>query len=221
MLPETESGEAQGQSQLLRVKSLPDLADTEEQQIAESESEYFWAGPEAAPVGNSVHAALQRIAEKGIEQWSESDTAAETERMRRRLVAEGLSGKMLASAVRRTESILHRVLTSQRGTWLLSVQHDDAHCEWELSSRHEDLVSHHIIDRSFIDDDGVRWIIDYKTASHEGGDPDAFLAEEAKRHAAQLNRYAAALRMLEPGREIRTALYFPAFDGWCEIQRQA
>ena len=26
-----------------------------------------------------------------------------------------------------------------------------------------------VIDRTFVDENGVRWIIDYKTSSHEGG----------------------------------------------------
>jgi len=217
-LQENNDTGVERRSPLFRVKSPPPLADAEEEQTMLSESEYFWAGPEAAPVGNAVHAALQRIAEKGVEQWSESDTAAETGRMRRQLIGEGLSGESLANAVRRAESVLHRVLISRRGAWLLSAAHDDAHCEWELSSSHEEEIAHHIIDRSFIDAGGIRWIVDYKTASHEGGDPDAFLAEEAKRHAPQLHRYAATLRMLEPDRKVRTALYFPAFDGWCEIE---
>jgi len=33
-----------------------------------------------------------------------------------------------------------------------------------LSSEYDDHISHHVIDRSFIDAGGMRWIIDYKTA---------------------------------------------------------
>ena len=87
----------------------------------------------------------------------------------------------------------------------------------ELSSNQDGFVTHHIIDRSFIDADGTRWIIDYKTASHEGGDLNKFLAEEEKRHAPQLERYARLLAALEPNRPIRTALYFPLLDAWKEV----
>lgn len=202
---------------LTRTKTLPAIAEIpNSKELQTEESEYFWAGPEAAPIGNAVHAALQHVAEKGIEQWDETDTTVETGRIRRRLIAEGLSGESLANAAQRAETALRRVLTSEQGAWLLSSSHADAHCEWELSSRHEDTISHHIIDRSFIDTDGNRWIVDYKTASHEGGDPEAFLAEEVKRHAAQLARYAHVVGMLED-RPIRLGLYFPMMDAWQEV----
>ena len=40
----------------------------------------------------------------------------------------------------------------------------------------------------------MRWIVDYKTGTHEGGDLDAFL----------------------DNREIRLGLYFPLLKGWRE-----
>jgi len=219
MLEPEDNEEGVTRSQLRRVATLPMIVGNEAPEVDdEVESEYFWAGPEAAPVGNAVHAALQRIADKGIESWETTDTGDEIVRMRRLLVAEGLSGDMLENAVQRAGAALTRVLESTRGTWLLSATHADAHSEWALSSRQQDAISHHVIDRSFIDADGVRWIVDYKTASHEGGDPEAFLDEEAKRHAAQLQRYVSTLRMLDPARKIRAALYFPMFDGWREVE---
>ena len=109
------------------------------------------------------------------------------------------------------------ILNSENGQRLLSNDYQDAHCEWALSMESENRVSHHIIDRSYIDEQGVRWIIDYKTASHEGGDLDRFLADEETRHAPQLQRYAAILKTLEPDREIRIALYFPMLDAWKEV----
>ena len=56
--------------------------------------------------------------------------------------------------------------------------------------------------------DGIRWIIDYKTSSHEGGNLQVFLASEAKRYRPQLTRYRDALRATDD-REVQTALYFP------------
>jgi len=72
-----------------------------------------------------------------------------------------------------------------------------------------------VIDRTFIDEQGVRWIIDFKTSVHEGADRDAFLDNERVRYAAQLQRYGALMRMAE-NREIRLGLYFPLLGGWRE-----
>ena len=83
-----------------------------------------------------------------------------------------------------------------------------------------------IIDRTFIDEHGVRWIVDFKTSVHEGADRDAFLDNERVRYAAQLQRYGALMRMgdLREGRndrEIRLGLYFPLLGGWREWRYEA
>jgi ATP-dependent exoDNAse (exonuclease V) beta subunit len=98
----------------------------------------------------------------------------------------------------------------------LSGRHDEAHAEWALSSTQNGMVSHHVIDRSFVDADGVRWIVDYKTGEHGGGDVDAFLAAEMRRHRPQLERYAGLLGGME-GRPLRLGLYFPMIDAWHEL----
>ena len=178
-----------------------------------SESEYFWAGPEAAPVGNAVHAALQHIGGRGIEAWAEADSEAELARMRRMLIGEGLSGATLESAMERCAAALTRVLASPRAAWLLSGRHGEAHAEWALSSIQNGVATHHIIDRSFVDADGVRWIVDYKTGEHGGGGVEAFLAAEMQRHRPQLERYAGLLGAMEE-RPLRLGLYFPMIDAW-------
>ncbi len=70
------------------------------------------------------------------------------------------------------------------------------------------------IDRTFVDAEGVRWIVDWKTSRHEGGDREAFLDRELERYRSQLERYAQAMRTLEPDRPVKTGLYFPLLDAW-------
>jgi ATP-dependent exoDNAse (exonuclease V) beta subunit len=65
-------------------------------------------------------------------------------------------------------------------------------------------------------DEGTRWIIDYKTSSHSGGDLEGFLASEEERYREQLARYREALAINET-RPIRTALYFPLLDRLLEL----
>jgi len=69
-----------------------------------------------------------------------------------------------------------------------------------------------------VDEAGVRWIVDYKTSSHEGGGLEEFISNELERYGGQLNSYREAMRALEPGREIRTALYFPLLGLFREYQ---
>jgi ATP-dependent exoDNAse (exonuclease V) beta subunit len=209
--------EAGSRRALQRISRLPEIFALGEGEESDQETEYIWAGAEAAPVGNAVHAALRMVADCGVEHWSAEHSEKAMLRMNRMLMAEGLNGDMLKEAAVRCADGLRRVLCSPKGQWLLSASHRDAHSEWALSQEFDGRIFHNVIDRSFIDEKGIRWIIDYKTASHEGGNPDAFLAEEEARHAPQLRRYAATLNLLEPERPIRTALYFPMLDAWKEV----
>ncbi len=201
---------------LTHVKIVPELPLVARHANSHDEPEYGWAGPEAAPVGNTVHAVLQRVAQTGVENWDDVLTDGSVELMRRMLLAEGLSGTLLEDALNRCMKALLNVLSSGRGRWILSGAHRDAHCEWALSVIDGNIASHDVLDRSFVDDHGVRWIIDYKTASHGGGDIGCFLDEEQKRHAPQLRRYARVVHQMEPARPVRTALYFPLLDAWRE-----
>jgi ATP-dependent exoDNAse (exonuclease V) beta subunit len=68
-----------------------------------------------------------------------------------------------------------------------------------------------VLDRTFVDEGGVRWIIDYKSGTHEGADVEGFLNRERLRYAGQLELYAQAL-----GGAAKLGLYFPLLNGWRE-----
>jgi len=73
-----------------------------------------------------------------------------------------------------------------------------------------------VIDRSFVDSDGTRWVIDFKTSRHEGSGLQAFLDEEMKRYRPQLETYVALARGLGPY-PVRAGLYFPLLSAFCEL----
>ena len=71
------------------------------------------------------------------------------------------------------------------------------------------------IDRTFVDENGVGWIVDYKASTHEGGDLEEFLDCEQERYRKQLEQYAALMHMLD-NRAVKLGLYFPLLKGWQE-----
>ncbi len=138
----------------------------------------------------------------------------------------GLNTLRLDAAVGKVMKALENTLEDERGQWILD-GHAQAQSEWALSvplsdqddRRIEDTlitpIRKVVIDRTFVDSDGVRWIVDYKTGDHEGGDVEAFLDKEQTRYADQLNGYAAIMRRLET-RPVRVGLYFPMLKAWRE-----
>ncbi len=101
-----------------------------------------------------------------------------------------------------------------RGQWILSAQ-QDAKAEHAILARFDNEFARIIIDKTFVDEHNVRWIIDYKTSDVGDIPLDQFYAQAQAQHAPQLERYAAILAQQET-RTIKLGLYFPLFAGWHE-----
>ena len=98
----------------------------------------------------------------------------------------------------RVATALANALADPRGRWLLGPQRD-ANNEYRLTAVIDGERRNLVIDRSFTDRDGKRWIVDYKTSGHEGADVEGFLDREQERYRAQLARYAAGARARRAG----------------------
>jgi len=179
--------------------------------------EFSWAGETARHVGTLVHRLLQRVAEQGPEAWGADRIRAGRDPVKVQLATLGVPTDALDAAAQRVEDAVAAALACEHGRWVLSA-HEDARCEFAISGVLDGAVVEAVVDRCFLDADGVRWIIDYKTSSHEGGDLEAFLVEEGARYAGQLDRYAQLFAALE-SRPVRTALYYPTLGRLIEVDR--
>jgi len=139
-----------------------------------------------------------------------SESAASIERRSHAYAQElrllGVEEGEIAAAAERVVAALRSALEDGHGRFVLGA-HDEARSELTLTLRNGDALEHVRLDRTFVAD-GERWIVDFKTSRHEGGDRAAFLDSEVERYRPQLDRYAAALAAIER-RAVRVALYFP------------
>ena len=175
---------------------------------AEAVPEFEWVGETLRHVGTVVHRLLQRIAEDGVARWDATRRKRSMPLVRQLLVQAGVREEELESALADTLLAVDKALADERGRWLLDGAHADARCEYALSLMQDGRLVTGVIDRSFVDAEGVRWIVDYKTSRHSGTDVDSFLEQERLRYASQLERYASLIRGLE-SRRVKVALYFP------------
>jgi ATP-dependent exoDNAse (exonuclease V) beta subunit len=181
----------------------------------QDEIEFSWARQTARRVGTVVHEALERFGRTG------PPTPDELPRMRARLESrlQGL-GIETARAKEGAEFALRALsatLADPRGRWLFDPAHTEAHSELALSGLRGTQVINAVIDRTFVAADGTRWVVDFKTSPHEGGDRETFLDEEARRYSAQLTRYAQLASRLGP-QPVRAGLYYPLLAAWREIE---
>jgi ATP-dependent helicase/nuclease subunit A len=176
---------------------------------------FRWVGDTLRHIGTVVHQMLKRIAEDGIPQWKPDRIRRNRSAYFAALSALGAPAAELPAAVDRVESTLVQALSDDRGQWLLGT-HGSASCEYSLCGVLEGRIVNARIDRTFIDEHGVRWIIDYKSSSHEGAGLEEFLDNERERYREQLARYRSLYGLLE-NRPVRTALYFPLLNAWREV----
>lgn len=185
-----------------------------ERSIDESNEVTFdWAGSDAMRVGSVVHRCMQFMAEQ---QGVVDPDVLPIDIL---LLEEGVPQGELEGAVNKAKDLLRSALADKYGQWLLA-DHELAACELPVTVVENGHPRRLVIDRTFVDTDGVRWIIDYKTGSHEGGNQDAFMAAETERYRAQLSGYRDAFRLLEPERKIRVALYYPALQVFRELDAE-
>jgi ATP-dependent helicase/nuclease subunit A len=173
---------------------------------------FDWAGETARRVGSLVHAELQVM---DLEHSDEGAIESRGPHFRRWLGLHGVPADRLPGASARVVSALIAVHRDERARWILKRRTRDDFREYALSGRWQGDVVRVVFDRSFVDEDGVRWVIDYKTSQHAGGSLDEFLDREVDRYRPQLHRYAQLARKLGPER-VRVGLYFPLMRAWRE-----
>ena len=181
---------------------------------AQDAIEFSWAGETARHIGSVVHRWLQRVAEDRLERWDAKRVRGLRKTFENDLVACGLPTGAVEDAAGRVAAILEQTLAAERGRWVLDT-HTHAESELRLTGVLGEEIVSAAIDRTFVDEQGMRWIVDYKTGTHEGGDVEAFLDRERERYRPQLERYATLMRGLDR-RPIRLGLYFPLLGGWRE-----
>ena len=180
----------------------------------QDEIEFSWARQTARRVGTVVHEALERFGRTGLPRADE--LPGMRARLESRLQALGIESAAAREGAEFALKALNATLADSRGRWLFDPRHVEAQSELALSGVRGDHIINAVIDRTFVDADGTRWVVDFKTSPHEGGDRENFLNEEAKRYFAQLSRYAHLARQLGP-QPVRAGLYYPLLAAWREV----
>jgi ATP-dependent exoDNAse (exonuclease V) beta subunit len=177
---------------------------------------FSWVGETSRYIGTVVHAALERFA-AAAELPSADTIEQQSESYRHQLRRHGVPERDLERATRTVQDALVRTVSHERGRWIFSNSHREAQSELALTGVAGGELLNIIIDRTFIDASGTRWVIDFKTGSHEGGNLEAFLDEEMERYRKQLEKNVALARMLgsEP---VKAALYFPLLSRFRELK---
>jgi ATP-dependent exoDNAse (exonuclease V) beta subunit len=200
-----------------RAPQLAEVSATVLPRVVELEEEpiFDWVSQTSRHVGTLVHRELERLCGA----TPHVNLSGERARLRAELAELGVPADRTEAACDRVVEALRRMLEDERGRWLLGLsnQISDAESEVALSGVVGGQIVEGVIDRTFVDEHGTRWIVDFKTSTHDGGGLDAFLDEETTRYRPQLARYASVMQLFRPGQTVRAALYFPLLRQWREV----
>jgi ATP-dependent exoDNAse (exonuclease V) beta subunit len=188
------------------------------ERVKRSEVAFDWVSDRSRFAGAALHSFLQRIAREGLDAWDEAAMREHRGAYQAVLTNLGVPPAELAWATERVETGLLKTLRDSRGRWILG-QHADGASELSIAGLIDGNLCEAVIDRTFVDEIGVRWIIDYKTSIHEGANLENFLEQEKDRYREQLERYARLMWQRDSrdtDRPMRLGLYFPLLGEWLE-----
>jgi ATP-dependent helicase/nuclease subunit A len=132
--------------------------------------------------------------------------------LRERLARLGFTDNGLDECTQQAVTLLDACLTDSRLQWIFASTHERAESPLRLTGIHEGHLTSAVIDRTFVDSEGVRWLIDFRAdssppSSAENADSPHLAA--GQEHDTGLAKRIALARALGP-EPARAGIYFPA-----------
>lgn len=174
-----------------------------------------------ARLGTLIHKSLEAISRSGDISLNKDRISKLRHYWGIQLRSNAGSDKELQSQLTQVEQALTLTLQNTELAWLFAGNAGEQESEAGISRRHSAGVNRFSVDRSVIDADGTRWIIDYKTAMPVDGQSEAqFVAEQIERYRPQLTNYRALYTQIEKQadqRPVKCALLFTGLGQLMEI----
>lgn len=159
-----------------------------------------------ADIGTLTHRYLELIATQGLDTWPVARLDPLKLAMQRWFTGRGYAISMANQGADAVLALLKTTLQSSQGQWVLQSRESAAN-ELQVEALEDDKtqVRKKIIDRTFVQD-GVRWIVDYKTTPLEANLDEAGLKQAAEAYRKQLEDYAVLFA--DEGLKTQLAIYF-------------
>ncbi len=167
-------------------------------------------------VGNLVHAIFEQMVNEGLANWNAETVQQRLPIYRQWLGQQGLPEEQMEEALRRVQQSLNNAIGNEQFRWAIADAFQESATEYPLTSIDEGQIANHIVDRTFVDEQGVRWIVDYKTSVYDDRNVSAFIDKQLEKYRPQLQRYGQLFEQLE-SRPQKWVLYFSYLDEWIEV----
>jgi len=172
--------------------------------------EFEWATEVATAVGVVLHNFLQHHSHEILSLKVNSELRA---RWRDELRALRVPFERLSDAERRLVQAVSNIQSDANAAFVFA-SYSDAQNEVSLAAHEQGQVKYYRLDRTFSDQQGQRWIVDYKSTFTRQADVASFAKQQvAERHKDQLEHYGRLYHQLNHHQgvtqPIQLAVYFP------------
>ena len=167
----------------------------------------------AALAGTLIHRQLESCVQHGT---AMDDGSGLRNYWRLQLRSGSADSKELEATLDFIAASVERSLAAE-SAWIFDAGLRDSEAELGLSSYENKRLRNYLLDRCFIDAEGTRWIIDYKSATADANQSErGFIDAQVQLHSAQLNQYKKLFAALE-SRPTKTALYLTSIAKLVEL----
>ena len=162
-------------------------------------------------IGNLVHESLQNLVSNKSLLEDENLTQLRLH-WRRRLELFSFNPTDTQAALDKIETSLLQTHNNSELSWIFDSTLEQSAAELAMQSYAKGYVQTHVVDRTFIDKKGVRWIIDYKSSEPPPNQTaEDFIDKQLELYSGQLNRYRS-LFSEEQNEGVKTALLFTSIQ---------
>jgi ATP-dependent helicase/nuclease subunit A len=165
-------------------------------------------------VGTLTHLYLQMIAEDNQQTWSTAHLQSLASAMHRWFKQKGYDNHIAQEGAVRVFELLQNTLASEHGRWVLQ-DRESAASELAIETATDNEVSKKIVDRTFIEN-GIRWIIDYKSVALAKDMTDLALKAIAEQYRTQLETYESLF--VSENKPIQKAIFFVSLGKLIELK---
>ncbi len=122
------------------------------------------------------------------------------------IIESAIAPELVSKMQTEITEMLNEFIQTPFAAWLLAPEHTMCENEYAITIKKGDNIKNIIIDRTFIDENNNRWIVDYKTTNKEILNFEKFCIEQKNKYYNQLSEYAQ--EFIGENRNILCCLYF-------------
>jgi len=167
---------------------------------------------EQLAVSSLIHRVLSQIGQEGAAKWDEARIQFQHRRWLEALTELGVTKEKRHQQLQVVMKTADAILQDTIGHWLLS-SHTEMHCNYPIAWKNNHKLMEATIDRLFIDETGMRFIVNYviEQPSTDQVLPD-FLEQHRQKHQIALTNCAQLFA--GDHHAIKLGLYFPLIRHW-------